>query len=298
MFTEQRIGDKIVDAIIWTAAIALSAVCVLPFLTVISRSVSARTAVLSNQVLFWPVGFSLDNYSFLMRDLTFLTSFAISVARVLVGVTLNLALIIITAYPLSQDQFHIPGRTVFKVILVFGMLFDGGLIPAYLAYKNLGLLNRFAVLVLPGSLNIFFAILMINFFRGIPRELSESALLDGANHLAVLVRVFLPLSLPSLATVGLFSAVGHWNSWFDGIVFLSKREMWPLQSYLYVQVTQKRLATLVGENIRSDPDLMRKITPEGLAAAMIMIGSIPIILVYPFVQRYFVKGLTLGAVKG
>jgi putative aldouronate transport system permease protein len=298
MLEERHIGDRVADAIIWAAVIVLSVICVLPFLTVLSRSVSGRSAVLSNQVLFWPVGFSVDNYAFLMRDLTFLTSFAISVARVLVGVTLNLALIIVTAYPLSQDHLHIPGRTVFKVLMVFGMLFDGGLIPAYMAYKSLGLLNRFAVLVLPGALNIFFAILMINFFRGIPRELSESALLDGANHLDVLVRVFMPLSLPSLATIGLFSAVNHWNAWFDGVVFLSRREMWPLQSYLYEQVTQKRLTMLVGENIRADPDLMRRITPEGLGAAMIVIGAVPIILVYPFVQRYFVRGLTLGAVKG
>ena len=183
--------------------------------------------------------------------------------------------------------------------MLLGMLFSGGLIPTFLAYKNLGLINRFAVLVIPGALNVFFTILLANFFRGLPHELWESAVLDGASQLDVLLRIYLPLSLPSLATVALFSAVGHWNSWFDGIAFMQRVDQWPLQSYLYVKVTAKKL---VGEmrtgTVSSRIEEYLNASPEGLITAMIVIASLPIMMVYPFLQRYFVTGLTLGAVKG
>ena len=301
MVEERRIGDVIANAIIWLVTALLVLACIFPFVAVIAKSFSSAHAVKTNQVGLWPVGFNIDNYAFLMREKSFLGAFGVSVARVTVGVTLNLAVIALTAYPLSQDHLHIPGRTVFKIVMVFGLLFHGGLIPTYLAYKSLGLLDHFAVLVLPVALNIFFAILIINFFRGIPRELSESALMDGANHLQILVRIFLPLSLPSMATVGLFAAVTHWNSWFDGIIYLRHADQWPLQSYLYNQVTQQRLqGTLMSSLFHGKDDLtfLKDATPEALAAAMVMIGSVPIMLVYPFVQRYFIRGLTLGAVKG
>ena len=299
MYTERSIGNAISDVAIWAITALLAAVCVLPFVAVIAKSFSSSLAVSTHQVTFWPIGFNLDNYAFLLWEKSFVKAFGISLARVLVGVTLNLVVIVLTAYPLSQDHLHIPGRTLFKVIMVFGMLFNAGLIPTYLSYKTLGLLNKFAVLVLPGALNIFYTILITNFFRGIPKELTESAVLDGANHFDVLFRIFLPLSLPSLATVSLYSAVGHWNSWFDGILFMRFLEQWPLQSYLYNQVTQRRLQSQVESlSVHGDLSLLRDATPEALAAAMIVIASVPVMLVYPFVQRYFIRGLTLGAVKG
>ena len=297
----RHLADTIADVVIWTVAIVAVAVCLLPFVTLVAKSLSGRQAVERNLVTFWPIGFSLDNYDTLLNNAAFVNSLGISVARVLVGVSLNLFIVMVTAYALSQDQFHIPGRTVFKLVMIFGMLFYPGLIPTYVSYKSLGLLDTFAVLVLPGALNIFFTILMANFFRGIPKEMSESARLDGANHFQILVRVFLPLSLPSLATVSLFAAVRHWNSWFDGVIFLNRSEKWPLQTYLYAQVTMKLLLRrdLLGRLSGDDPErLIRGATGEALAAAMIVVATVPIMLVYPFVQRYFVKGLTLGALKG
>lgn len=300
MIEERHIGNVVADFVIWAIIALLAAVCLLPFIAVIAKSFSGSVAITGNLVTFWPVGFNLDSYVYLMKDKVFIGSFGISLARVLVGVTLNLVVIVLTAYPLSQDHLHIPGRTLFKVIMVFGMLFQGGLIPTYLSYKNLGLVNKFAVLVLPGALNIFYTILITNFFRGIPKELTESAVLDGASHFDVLLRIFLPLSLPSLATVSLYSAVAHWNSWFDGILFMRTVGQWPLQSYLYDQVTQRKLEEQLArmQFHRGDPSLLKDATPEALAAAMIVIASVPVMLVYPFVQRYFIRGLTLGAVKG
>jgi putative aldouronate transport system permease protein len=220
----------------------------------------------------------------------------------LVGVPLTLLLTVVTAYPLSQDRLYMPGRTVFKVIMLVGLVFSGGLIPTYLAYKNLGLLNNFAVMVAPGALDIFVTIIVINFFRGIPQELSDSAMLDGAHHFDILFRIFVPLSRPPLATVTLFSAVGHWNSWFDGLVFISRRELWPLQSYMYVEVTTRSLSRMV-EFSRTQSSIagtldFAQATPEALQSAMIVLAVVPIMLVYPFLQRYFVTGLTLGAIKG
>ncbi|MBI2941931.1 MAG: carbohydrate ABC transporter permease [Chloroflexi bacterium] len=302
MVTGRRLGDRLVDVLLWSILALLAVLSLLPFLTVIARSLSSFVAVTTNQVSFWPIGFNVDNYVYLMRDNWFVNAFAVSVARVLAGVPLTLLLIVITAYPLSQDRLHMPGRTVFKIIMLVGLLFSGGLIPIYLAYKSLGLLNHFAVLVVPGALNIFLAIIIINFFRGLPQELSESAMLDGASHFDVLFRIFVPLSRPALATVALFSAVGHWNSWFDGIVFVSRQELWPLQSYLYVQVTTRNLNRMVeverNQSRQAGVLDFAQATPEALQAAMIVLATVPIILVYPFLQRYFVTGLTLGSLKG
>jgi putative aldouronate transport system permease protein len=183
------------------------------------------------------------------------------------------------------------------MLLLFGMLFSGGLIPYYLALKNLGLLDTFWVLVVPPALNIFYVILIINYFRGLPHELWEAAVLDGASHFQVLFRVFIPLSQPVLATVALFSAVQHWNSWFDGVIFIKEATRWPLQSYLYSRVTTRMLQWQTAVSAERAGQAFVEATPEGLATAMILIATLPILLVYPYLQRYFVTGLTLGSLK-
>jgi putative aldouronate transport system permease protein len=236
----------------------------------------------------------MANYIYLWGDQLFKGAFAISIARVSTGVILQVLLAMLTGYALSRDRLNLPGLGVMKGVMLFSMLFSGGLIPVFLAYKTLGLLNHFAVLILPGAFNVFFAVLVANYFRGLPVELSESAFLDGASHFDVLFRVYMPLSLPSLATVALFSAVGHWNAWFDGIIFLRQTESWPLQSYLYSKVT----TAIMLQTRQYDPELLRSMTPLALRAALIVMAAIPIMLVYPFLQRYFVHGLTLGALKG
>jgi len=287
-------AHRLIDVVIWMGLIALALSSLLPFVHVLAKSVSWAPAVESNQVGLWPIGFTMANYEYLWGDRLFKGAFAISIARVLAGVTLQLLVAMLTGYALSRDKLRLPGIGTLKGFMLFSMLFSGGLIPVFLAYKTLGLLNRFVVLVLPGAFNVFFAVLVANYFRGLPAELSESALLDGASHFDVLFRIFMPLSLPSLATVALFSAVGHWNSWFDGIVYLKQTESWPLQSYLYSKVTTVTML----EKRSYDQELLRMMTPLALRAALIAMAAIPIMLVYPFLQRYFVTGLTVGAVKG
>lgn len=293
MVKEKGFGDKLVDLIIYSILALLALSCLLPFMNVLATSLSGASAVNTGKVTFWPVDLTLDNYRFLMGDRQIIRSFVTSVNRVLLGVSLTVLMCVITAYPLSRDHIHMPGRTIYKFILIFSMLFSGGLIPFFLTIRQLGLFDRFLVLILPGIFNSWLTILVINFFRGIPRELEEAAVLDGASHFDVLFRVFLPISTPVLATVSLFSAVGHWNSWFDGFVFLRTRELWPLQSYLFAQIPRGG----VGADLAQLAVAFENATPEALIAALIVFTSIPILLVYPLLQRYFVTGLTLGSLK-
>ena len=294
MVEERRLGDRVVELVIYLILAFLAIMCLMPFIHVWAKSLSSKGAVQSNMVGLWPVDFTWSSYQYVLQDKQFVASFFVSVARVVLGVIVSLALITITAYPLSRDHIHMPGRTAFKVIMLIGMMFSGGLIPMFLSIRNLGLQNNFLVLIIPPALNIFYTIVLMNYFRGIPREMEEAALLDGASHLDVLTRIFLPIASPALATITLFSAVQHWNSWFDGILYLNKREMWPLQSLLYSVVSTRQI---VWESAGANAQKFLQSSPESLQAALILFASVPILCVYPFLQRYFVMGLTLGSVK-
>ena len=301
MITERSFIDSFVDVVIHLLVGFLALICLLPFFNMIAESFSSFDAINMGLVKLIPLGFNFDNYGLLLRDSMFINSFVISILRVVVAVPLTLFLCVITAYPLSRDTLHMPGRKVFKMVMLFSMMFSGGLVPTFISFRWLGLLNKFPVLILPGALNIFYAILLINFFRGIPKEMAESAVLDGAGHFDILFRIFVPVSLPSLATVAVFTSVGHWNSWFDGVMFLNTPELWPLQSFLYQRVMQaptNNIRSQLTSDVAREALSFANATGDGQRAAMIVIASIPIILVYPLLQRYFVKGLTLGAVKG
>jgi putative aldouronate transport system permease protein len=297
MVEKRTLVDLVFDVLIHSILALLCIACVAPLIHVIAVSFSSKRAIGAAQVGLWPVGLNLQNYMFIGSDPLFVGSFVVSLARVIVGVGVTLLLTVLTAYPLSRDTIPMPGRTLYKSVMIFSMLFSGGLIPTYLAMDSLGLVNKFAILILPGAFNVFYTILIMNFFRGLPQEMWEAAMLDGAGHLDVLLRILLPLSMPSLATVALFSAVAHWNSWFDALVYLKNAEDWPLQTYLYGQVTTGKLHWMTGSRASRAGELFQQATPEGLMTAMLLIAVIPIILVYPFLQRYFVHGLTLGAVK-
>ncbi|MAS37817.1 MAG: ABC transporter permease [Anaerolineaceae bacterium] len=293
MIEDRTLVSRIIDVFIWIILGLLALSCILPFFHVVAVSLSGRAAVSAKLVGMLPVNMNFDNYAYILGNSQFLGSFSISVARVLVGVVITLLLVAITAYPLSLDRIRMPGRLAFKIFMLVMLLFSGGLIPTFLAYRSLGLLNNFLVLILPMALNVFYTIIMINFFRGIPYELAEAAWLDGASHMNVLFRVYLPISLPALATIALFTAVSHWNSWFDGIVYISNIEQWPLQSFLYSLVSTRRIEW---QSASGSLDFQNA-TPEGLSSALIVVAAVPILMIYPLLQRYFVTGLTLGSVK-
>jgi putative aldouronate transport system permease protein len=174
------------------------------------------------------------------------------------------------------------------------MLFNGGLIPWYMTIKTLGLIDTFWALVLPGAIPVFSVILLLNFFRGIPKEIEEAALIDGCTHWRILWRIFLPLSAPAIATITLFALVGHWNSWFDGLILMNKTEHYPLQSYLQTLVISFDLKIM---NVK-EAELLSQINNRTLKASQIFLAALPIMLTYPFLQKYFMKGIVMGSVKG
>ncbi|MBP2246860.1 ABC-type glycerol-3-phosphate transport system permease component [Paenibacillus xylanexedens] len=199
---------------------------------------------------------------------------------------------LLTAFPLSKEDISFKGRSLYTWFFVFTILFSGGLIPSYILIQKLGLMNTIWALILPGALSVWNVILMMNFFRGLPKELEEAAYLDGAGHIKTLILVYVPLSLPAIATLSLFTMVYQWNSWFDGMIYMSDIKNYPLASLLQTIIVQQDLS-----KINVDPSMLENISQRTVRAAQIFIGALPILMVYPFLQRFFVKGIVIGAVK-
>jgi putative aldouronate transport system permease protein len=243
----------------------------------------------------WPVDFTLKAYEFVANKPEFIRSMIVSFERVLIGVPLDMLLTIMIAYPLSKDERALSFRKVYIVFFMITILFGGGLIPWYMVIKMTGLIDNIFALILPGAVSVFNVILLFNFFRNLPKEIEEAAFIDGAGHWYTLWKIFVPLSMPAIATLILFSAVGHWNSWFDGIILMNRTEHYPLQSYLQTVVVQQGLEKMV---TIQDTALFVEVSNRTNKAAQIFIGALPILLVYPFLQRYFMSGIVLGSVKG
>ena len=204
-----------------TILILLALICVLPFVNVIAIAFSKSSYVSAGQVSFWPKGFTTASFTYLIKRGTFWSSFCNSIVRCILGTSISLFLIVLTAYPLSKDNRALTGRTVYAWYFFFTMLINGGLIPTYIVITQLGLRDTIWALVIPGALPVFYLVLMLNFFRQLPKELEEAALIDGAGHFRTLVQIYLPVSLPSIATIVLFCMVDHWNAWFDGMLYIN-----------------------------------------------------------------------------
>jgi putative aldouronate transport system permease protein len=215
------------------------------------------------------------------------------VQRTVLGTLINMTLTILAAYPLSKTAQEFKGRNWFMWILVIALLFNGGLIPWFLVVRNLGLINTLWALVLPGALPVWNVILLMNFFREVPKELEEAAIIDGASYWNTLWYIYLPLSVPALATLTLFAAVGHWNSWFDGMILITKNAQYPMMTFLRTVVIDMNLQIL-SVNIED----IYNLSDRSIRAANIIVATLPILIVYPFLQRYFIHGIRLGAVKG
>ncbi|MFC4776682.1 carbohydrate ABC transporter permease [Paenibacillus sp. GCM10023252] len=270
--------------------IFISLVCLFPLIHVLAVSFSSASAAAANLVTLWPVDFTLKSYQETLSNTKFLDALVISVIRVLLVLSLGLLVTILTAYPLSK--FNLKGGKWISWFFVFTMLFSGGLIPSYVLILELGLLNSIWALILPSIVNVYNVILMLNFFRNIPRELEEAAFIDGAGQLTTLFRIYLPISMPSIATISLFIAVSQWNSWFDGLIYLTDAGKWPLSTLL-----QNMLIVPDTTNGTLDSETLAQMSEKTIRASQIFIGALPILLVYPFLQRFFVKGIVLGAVK-
>ncbi|MEK5058548.1 carbohydrate ABC transporter permease [Paenibacillus shunpengii] len=273
--------------------ILLAILCIIPLIHVLAVSFSSKAAADANLVSLIPIDFSLEAYKKTINNPAFLHSIWVSVLRTVIGTAITLIVTFLAAYPLSKENSAFKGRTLYSWIFVFSMIFNGGLVPFYEVIQTLRLIDTFWVLVLPSAVNTFLVILMLNFFRGIPKELEEASLIDGAGHFRTLLSIYLPISLPSIATISLFSMVFHWNSWFDGLLYLNDSGDFPLATFLQTVIIQRDMSTMA-----MNPQEMELISQTTVKSAQIFIGAAPILLVYPFLQKYFVKGMTVGSVKG
>lgn len=288
----QSASQKTGQAVIGILLVLTGMLCFVPFWYIVCQSFSSNEAISAGKVGLLPVEFQLDSYLYVLKRAPFWKAAWITVLRVAVGLPLGMFLMVTAAYPLSKGK-RFPGRDFYVWFIFFTMLFHGGLIPTYLVVRELGLLNTVWAMILPCAVNVFNMLLVLSFFRQIPVELEESASLDGAGHWRILWSIFLPVSKPVLATVALFTLVQHWNSWFDGMIYM-KADRYPLQTYLRSIIISFNFSNLTPlEQMQ-----LSNFNENALKSAQMVIGTIPILLVYPFLQRYFVSGITLGSVKG
>ena len=270
--------------------------CIVPFLNLLATSLSSNEAVNAGKVGFLPVGLTGAAFQVLVSKMEFFRAFGYSVLRVITGTVLSLAVITLGAYPLSKSTRTFRGRGFYVVFFTVTMFFSGGLVPTYIIITRLHLNNTLFALILPTAMNAWNMVLLINFFRQVPVQLEEAAKIEGAGHYRILVQIVLPVSLPAIATVVLFTAVQHWNAWFDGTIYMQPDKM-PLQSYIYNMINE---ANAMRQNLTSSPEdqaLLATLPTKTLESAQIFIAMLPIMLVYPFAQKFFIKGLVLGSVK-
>lgn len=284
--------NKLMDTVVWLIVILMTLCCLFPLLNTLAISFSNNSAVNANQVGILPVGFTLSSYKKLLEDNQFWRSAWISVLRVVLGTGLNMLMMILLAYPLSKSKNRFASRDIYMKLVIFVMLFNGGLIPGYIIVSKLHLLNTIWALVLPGAVPVFNVILLMNFMKGLPEALEEAAVIDGASEWTILTRVVLPISKPGLATVALFCIVNHWNDYFQGLIYMRTPSKYPLQTYIQ-QLT-------IDVSQIADPQQLiyfMTISTRTLNAAKIVVATVPLLVIYPFLQRYFVTGIVIGAVK-
>ncbi|PYI57410.1 carbohydrate ABC transporter permease [Paenibacillus flagellatus] len=269
-------------------------VCVMlfPFLHMAAVSVSSPEYVTGNRISIWPKGIHFDAYASVLKDERILIGYKNTILYVVLGTSLSLLFTTMGAYPLSRRNL-VFGKT-FMLLIVFTMLFSGGMIPTYLVVRSYGLLDTIWAMVLPGLVSSYYLIVMRTFFQGIPRELEEAGKIDGLSDLGILLRVVLPLSKPVMLTIGLFYAVAIWGNFFSALIYLRDASLYPLQVtirniVLIGQLTDTTVTTVMGD---------KPIVLESLKYAVILVGTLPILLVYPFIQKHFVKGVMIGSVKG
>ncbi|NOU65431.1 ABC transporter permease subunit [Paenibacillus sp. LMG 31461] len=281
-----------VDLVIIVFIIGVSITCLVPFLYMIALSLSSNSAIVSQKVTLWPVEFTLETYKTILSDVEMIYTLGYSIVLTIVYTLICMFLTICAAYPLTKKRLK--GRSLFLSILVITMYFSGGLIPSYMLVKNLGMMNSVWSLLLPGAMSVFNLIILKTFFSSLPESLEESASMDGCNELGILFRIVLPLSLPSIATISLFYAVDRWNGFQDALFYITDKNLYPMQLKLYQIITaNQQLDTQQGEG-----SVGAYIVPESLKAASVMFATVPILVVYPKLQKYFVEGVMTGAIKG
>lgn len=290
MIRKQRIN--VVDLCIMLFITGVAITCIVPFLYMIALSLSSNNAIISQKVSLWPVEFTFETYKTILSDIDMIYTLGYTMVLTIFYTIFCMFLTICAAYPLTKKRLK--GRDFVLTVLVITMYFSGGLIPSYILVKNLDLMNSMWSLILPGAMSVFNLIILKTFFASLPESLEESASIDGCNELGILIRIVLPLSMPSIATLSLFYAVDRWNGFQDALFYITDKNLYPMQLKLYQIITaNQQLDTQQGEG-----SVGAFIVPESLKAASVMFATVPILVVYPKLQKYFVEGVMTGAIKG
>lgn len=294
---KRSLGEQILQVIIYLILIAICMVILLPCLNVLALSFNDGKDAARGGVYFLPRVFTLENYREVFKDGKIMKGYMYTIARVVIGTSLSLMVTTLAAYALKEKK--LPGGKVITMLITFTMLFGGGMIPTYIQYKNLHLLDSFWVYVIPGMVSVTYLLMVRTFFEGIPDSLEESAKLDGCGYFGIYTKIMLPLSKPVIAVVGLYTAVNHWNDWFAGAFYMTSSEKWPVQTVMQQMLaramqSQKEI-TSVAQAIAQNAN---SVTSDSLKMAAVVITTVPILCVYPFVQKYFAQGAMIGAVKG
>lgn len=292
--------EKTAQLLIAFVLILLCVSVIYPFMYMLSISLNVGSDAAKGGVYLWPRQFTLDNYRIVLGNVVIRHAYLITIARTVIGTLAGLLITLLAAYGLSYRR--LPLRNPLLAYILITMLFSGGLIPFYIQLNNLHLLNSFWVYIVPSAFSAWNMFVMLKFIQGIPDALIESAEIDGANPVRILLVIVLPLSQPMLAALGLFTAVGHWNDWFAGAFFVSDQNLIPVQTFLQQLLSAQDLSAVVGSNNNIEAlargNLMSNVTLMSIKMATVMVSAIPILCVYPFLQKYFVKGVLIGSVKG
>lgn len=295
MIEKSTLGSKIFNAVLYCILIIVALSCIYPIWYAFCLSISDKTAANSGMVTMYPVGFSLIAYQEIMGDAKFFHSFLVSVERAGLGTVVSLLVIIMMAYPLAKSKKQFKARNIIMWLLLFCMVFNAGTIPWYITMVKYKLIDNIWGLILCGGLPVFNLIIVMNFFRGIPEELEDAARVDGAGPWRILFQIVVPCSMPVIATMILFISVGYWNEFFQGLVLSSSDRHYPLQTYIQQMVVNTQsTANMSPDQLK----IMSSLSNKSLDAAKVFIAMIPMLVVYPFIQKYFVKGMMIGAVKG
>ena len=292
MLRYKTLENRIFDFVVTVLLVLLGLLCLLPLLHVLALSFSSKNAAVAGRVGFWPVEFTLASYEYLLKDSRFFQAFFVSVKRVILGGGLNLICTVLMAYPLSLEKDEFPSRDRYMWFTIFCMLFGASLVPWYFVIKGTGLLNSIWALVIPSAVPVYNVILLMNFFRNQPKAIKESAKIDGINQIQMMSLICVPLAKPAIATVTLFSIVGHWNNFFDGMLLINTPSKVPLQTYI-----QSLVINMSDTSKLSTEQLINMMSQRTFNSAKIVIATEPILNINPFMQKYFVTGITLGSVK-
>lgn len=284
-------GEIVFDTVNVLVLLLACILVLIPMAHVVASSLSSTKALIHAEVGIWPVGFNLDNYVAVFKNDMVWTSFKNTLIVVIVGTLMNMVLTVLTAYPLSKS--YLRGRKAVLLVIVFTLIFYAPIVPVYMVVKSLGMLNTLWALMVPLAINAFNLLICLTFFRSLPEELFEAARVDGMSEFGMVWKIAVPLSKPIMFTLLLFYSVQHWNNYYSALLFITKHDLRPLQLYLYTIVAQNNVSEMLSQVTEASTNM----SPQGLQMATVMVATIPILLVYPFIQKHFVKGALIGSIK-